>query len=290
MPTPASPTVRRRRLAAELRRLREHRTLTGEDVADQLNWSTAKISRIENAKTGVRPADVRKLLELYDVGATHFEELLALARDAERKGWWEAYSAALPEKFAAFVGLEAEATAADQWESQVIPGLFQTETYARQTILAVQPTLQIPPSQVEARVEARLRRQEILTRDRPIELSVVLDESVLLRQRGDHAVMRTQLARLVEIAQLPNVNLRVLPLEGAHPIDVGSFTLLRFAPVYDVKFHDVIYVEQLYSNFYFEEATDTYRYSLAYERLTAAAHDPATSVGRITEIAEKFWR
>lgn len=288
MSTP-SPTVRRRRLAAELRRLRERADLTGDDVADRLKWSASKISRIETAKTGAKISDVRKLLELYGVGASHLDELIALAREAERKGWWEAYSNSLDEEYAAFIGLETEAESACQWESQVIPGLFQTEAYAREQTRAVQPIETIPPGQVEARIKTRLLRQEVLTREKPLEISVVIDESVLLRRYGDHVVMGTQLKRVTELAQLPNVTLRVLPLDGHHPIGVGSFIQLHFGRIYDVMFHDVVYVEQLTSSFYFEEEMETYRYTLAFDRLIEAAMDPEESLEFITQTAEKIW-
>jgi transcriptional regulator with XRE-family HTH domain len=289
VPTPASPTVRRRRLAAELRRLRERLALTGEEVADRLKWSAAKVSRIETAKTGARPTDVRKLLELYGVEERHREELLTLAREAERKGWWEAYSDSLSQKYTAFIGMETEAESAQHWESQLIPGLLQTEAYARQTILAMQTIATIPPGQIKHRVEARLRRQQILTRDRPLELSVVLDESVLRRRFGDRTLMRAQLAHLAEAAQLPNVTVRVLPLDGRQ-LGVSSFTLLRFSPVYDITLHDVVFIEQLTSGFYFEEELDTYRYALAFERLISAALDPARSIELIEDIAGKVWQ
>jgi transcriptional regulator with XRE-family HTH domain len=289
MPPPVSPTVRRRRLAAELRRLRERTDLTGDEVARRLSWSAAKISRIETAKTGVKIVDVRRLLELYGVEGTYGEELLALTREAERKGWWEAYSDALPENFATFVSMEAEAESAWQWETQAIPGLFQTQEYARHTMLAMQSLDRIPPGQVASRVGARLRRQEVLTREKPLQLTVVLDESVLRRERGDRQTMHAQLIQLVELAALPNVALHILPLRGPHPIDAGSFTLLRFAPVYDITFHDVIYVEQLFSNFYFEEESDTYRYRLAFDWLRESALGRAESIECIARIAKSVW-
>ena len=289
-PSPTVRGVRRRRLAAELRRLRERADLTGDDVADRLKWSASKISRIETAKTGAKISDVRKLLELYGVGASHLDELIALARDAERKGWWEAYSDATGQEYAAFIGLEAEAEFAGQWENQVIPGLFQTEDYAREQTRAIQSIITLPPGQVEARIEARLRRQEVLTRDEPLQLSVVLDEAALVRKYGARAVMRAQLERVIEMAQLPNVTLRVLPLDGTHPIGVGSFIQLRFERVYDVTFHDVVYVEQLTSSFYFEEELDTYRYTLAFDRLIAAALDPEASMELVAQTKEKVWR
>jgi transcriptional regulator with XRE-family HTH domain len=285
-----SPTVRRRRLAAELRRLRERADLTGDDVAEQLKWSASKISRIETAKTGAKISDVRKLLDLYGVGDSHRDELIALAREAERKGWWEAYSDSLLEEYAAFVGLEAEAESVFEWETQVIPGLFQTEAYAREQMRAVQPIETIPPGQMEDRIETRMLRQQVLTRDRPLELSVVIDESVLLRRYGDDAVMRSQLKQLAELCRLPNVTLRVLRLDGHHPIGIASFIHLRFARVYDVTFHDVVYVEQLTSSFYFEEELDTYRYTLASDRLVAAALSPEESTELVAQTANTVWR
>ncbi|HXA61293.1 MAG TPA: Scr1 family TA system antitoxin-like transcriptional regulator, partial [Streptosporangiaceae bacterium] len=172
MPEPLSPTVRRRRLAAELRRLRERAGMKGEEAARLLTWSAAKVSRIETAKTLPKAVDVRKMLELYGKADALGEELLALAREADRKGWWEAYTNALPEEFDAFIGLEAEAETACQWENDVVPGILQTEAYARATVLALQQVHDLHPGQVEARVEARMVRQKILTQDKPIELSV----------------------------------------------------------------------------------------------------------------------
>lgn len=289
MATPASPTVRRRRLAAELRRLRERLDLTGEEVAESLGWSAAKISRIETAKTGARPTDVRKLLELYGVEAGHREELLTLAREAERKGWWEAYSNSLSSKYHAYIGLEAEAESVQQWATELVPGLLQTAAYARQTIVALQNIASIPPRQIEARVETRQLRQQVLTREKPLELSVILDESVLRRRFGDNSLMRAQLNQLVETAQLPNVTVCVLPLDRGH-LGVSNFTLMRFAPAYDIALHDVVYVEQLTSGFYFEDELDTFRYSLAFEHLTTAALDPAKSIELIECLADKVWR
>ena len=131
MPRPGSATVRNRRLAAELRRLRESGDFTGDDVAERLGWSASKVSRLENARQAPRFADVRRLLDLYGVDGTYREQLLQLARDAVRRGWWEAFSDALPEQYASYIGLEIEAEEIWQWETQVIPGLLQTEAYAQ---------------------------------------------------------------------------------------------------------------------------------------------------------------
>ena len=291
VPAPPSPTVRRRRLAAELRRLREHARQTGDDVAARLKWSPSKISRLENAKTGAKISDVRKLLDLYGVAGTHREELITLAREAERKGWWEDYSDALPAEYAAFIGLEAEAVSALNWESQIIPGLLQTAEYAREIIRSVQPIEIIPPSLVEARVATRLRRQELLTGPKPLELSVVMDESALLRNFGGRQVMLDQLHRIVEVAQLPNVTVHVLTLEGRHSIhSAAPFILLRFGKIHDVTPHDVVHVEQLTAGLSYEEPRDTYRYAIAYKELLGAALPPEESLERISRIADRMQR
>lgn len=289
VPTLPSPTVRRRRLAAELRRLRELTMQTGDDVAAQLKWSPSKVSRLETAKTGAKISDVRKLLDLYGVAGPHREELITLAREAERKGWWEVYSDALPADYAAFIGLEAEAVSAMNWEPQVIPGLLQTAEYARATIQFGQPIEVMPAALVETRVEARLRRQQVLTQQQPLELSVVMDESVLRRNFGGRQVMRDQLTRVVDVARLPNVTVRVLTLGGRHPVSCAPFILLRFGEIYDLTLQDVVHVEHLTGGFYFEEPRDTYRYEIAYRECLSAALSPADSVELIARIGDEVW-
>ncbi|GAA4601357.1 helix-turn-helix transcriptional regulator [Actinoallomurus liliacearum] len=289
MPGPGSGTVRNRRLATELRRLRERAELTGDDVADRLGWSASKVSRIENARQAPRLGDVRSLLDLYGVEGTYRDQLLQLARDAGRKGWWEAYSDALPEPYASYIGLEMEAEEILQWETQVVPGLLQTEAYALAVEQGSHSIEVIPPSRVDARVEARLARQSVLTRETPLRLSLVLDEATLLRRFGDASVMGEQLERLLELAELPNVTLQVLPLDGPHPITTGSFTLLQFPQVGGIKFHDVIYIEHQNGCSYLEEETETYRHRLSFERLSAEALAPAESMDLISRIARDAW-
>jgi transcriptional regulator with XRE-family HTH domain len=289
VPRPGSATVRNRRLAAELRRLRELGNLTGDDVAERLGWSASKVSRLENARQAPRFADVRRLLDLYGVDGNHREQLLQLARDAVRRGWWEAFSDALPEQYASYIGLEAEAEDIWQWETQVIPGLLQTEAYAQSVEQRSHSTEVIPPSRVDARVEARLARQSVLTRETPLQLSVVMDEALLLRRHGDPAVMVEQLRHLQERASLPNLSLQVLPLDGPHPIATGSFTLLQFPHAGGIKFHDVVYIEHLNGCSYLEEETETYRHRLSFERLRAEALGPDESMEKISRIAREVW-
>ncbi|MCO5988357.1 DUF5753 domain-containing protein [Actinoallomurus spadix] len=230
------------------------------------------------------------MLDLYGVEGSYRDQLLQLARDAGRKGWWEAYSDALPEQYASYIGLEMEAEEILQWETQVVPGLLQTEAYASAVEQGLHSIEVIPPSRLDARVETRLARQSVLTtREPPLRLSLVLDEATLVRRYGDAGVMREQLERLVELAGSPNVTLQVLPLDGPHPITTGSFTLLQFPQVGGIKFHDVIYIEHQNGCSYLEEETETYRHRLSFDRLSAEALPPAESVELISRIARDAW-
>ena len=243
---PASPTVRRRRLAGELRRLREGARLTGDQVAHRTDWSASKVSRIENARTAPRALEVRRLLVLYGVEGRYADELVALAAEAAEKGWWESFSSALPPEYAAFIGMEAEAQSALSWEPLIIPGLLQTGEYAREVTKGYLEWIDpVPPSETSQRVAARLARQEVLTRDKPLWFSAVLDQSVLDRQFGSRNVMYSQMARLIELFERPNISLRILSLKGGHPIGTGAFVLLQFGDVHTVAHEDVVYIENL---------------------------------------------
>jgi transcriptional regulator with XRE-family HTH domain len=271
-----SPTVRRRRLAAELHRLRERSGLTGDQVAERLGWSPSKISRIENTRSGLKIADARKLLDLYGVDNPKRDELLAMTREADQKAWWEAYSGEWPEGFSEFIGMEAEAEVIMNWEPQVVPGLLQTEGYAREVITSWQLFTRTPPLAIERRVQARLRRQDVLN-ETSLRLSAIVDESVLLRRFGDNSVMRDQLDRLIEVSTAPNVTLQVLPLAGEHPIATGAFSLLRFAQVHGVAIPEVAYVEQMTDSQLIKEETATYYHQVAFGVLLERSLDPAKS-------------
>ena len=223
MPELGSPSVRRRRLAAELRRLREERSLTGEDVAETLGWSASKLSRIELSRTGIKAADLNLLLTTYGVPEQQRTELLRLIEKSGGRDWWRAYGGALPEKYVTLIGLESDAASIRAWSPEGVPGLLQTRDYARAAIdTHMAATASISPSEVEQRVQTRLRRQHLLTSDEPTPFDCVLDESVLLRRRQGAQVMREQLAHLIDVSRLPHVTLRVLPLDGAHPIGTGG--------------------------------------------------------------------
>ena len=288
MAASGAPTVRQRRLAAELRRLRGD--LTGDDVAAALGWSPSKVSRYELARSGPKLAEVRKLLDYYGVAGTHREQLLTLAREAAEKGWWEAYSDALPEELTALIALEDEASSSWMWQVDLIPGLLQTEEYARQVISGgYQIGIPLLPSQIDQRVEVRLRRQNILTRDNPMEFSVVLDESVLLRRNTDTQVMRTQLAYVLQVSELSNVTVRIFPLQTLHPVATSSFLLLKFGRAHDTELNDVVSTEQLQSNLHFEGEADTHQYRHAFQALSSAALDPEQSRKLILRISQQVW-
>ena len=276
MPEPASPTVRRRRLAAELRRLRERADLTGDQVADRMSWSASKLSRIENAHTVPRTAEVKKLLTLYGVEGRSAERLLALAEDAADKGWWETNS--LPPEYSALIGMEAEAQSALSWAPLIVPGLLQTGDYAREVTNGfVEGIAAVSPGETRRRVEARLARQQVLTRDNPLRLSAVLDQSVLFRRFGNRTVMQSQITQLLELSECDNISLHILPLDGPHPIGTGAFVLLEFDKVYDVTYPDVVYLEHLTGGRYVEEEDETYRYRRSFDRLSELAVDERKS-------------
>lgn len=288
MAVSGAPTVRQRRLGAELRRLRAGRT--GDEVAEALGWSPSKVSRYELARTAPNVTEVGKLLDYYGVTGSHREQVLALARDATQKGWWEAYSDALPEELTALIALEDEASSSWMWQADLIPGLLQTEEYARQIISGgYQIGIPLLPSQIDQRVEVRLRRQNILTRDNPMVFSVVLDESVLLRRNTDTQAMRTQLAYVLEVSERPNVTIRVFPLQKLHPVVTSSFLLLKFGRAHDTELNDVVSTEQLQSNLHFEGEADTHQYRLAFQALSGAALDPEQSRELILRTSRQVW-
>jgi transcriptional regulator with XRE-family HTH domain len=277
MPTSGSPPVRRRRLAAELRRLRADTGKTAEDVGRILGWSKAKISRYELAQSGLKPDDVARLLEFYGVQGSQREQLLALAEEATHKGWWEAYSDVLTEGHLAFIALEAEATSILEWQVNVVPGLLQTEQYAREVLSGYHEVATISPRAIQRRLETRLTRQQLLTRDEPLEYVALMDESVLHRQRGDRSVMYTQLQRLADIAELSNVTIQVVPLKGNHGLAVDAFAILQFGKAHETTLHDVVSLEHLSNELYVQGDTDTYQFRLAFDHLAEESLSPQDS-------------
>jgi transcriptional regulator with XRE-family HTH domain len=259
-----SPVVRRRRLGLELRALREATGVSGEDVARELGWSSSKLSRMEIGRNPPSPADLGKLLDHYGVtNGARRDELAVLLREAKRKGWWQIYSD-IP--YSTFIGLEAEAVSTLTYQ-QLVQGLFQTEAYARAIISETIPG--IDTETLEQRVEVRLTRQAVLTRDRPLEVRAVLDETCIRRLVGGREVMRRQLGRLLELAERPNIIIQVLPFEvGAHPgTMLGPFDILSFDHPADPG---VVYVESD-SDPYPDREGDLQRYTAAFDQLRSMA-------------------
>ena len=288
MIAPGSPTVRRRRLAAELRGIRESKGKSGDAVAAALKWSPSKISRYERARTGLRPREVERLLDYYEITGPRRELLLGLAEDAAQKGWWEEYSDSLSDDYKQFIGLEHEATSMAIWHVDVVTGLLQTEEYARHIIGSYSQVEPVAPGMIGRLVRVRMRRQQVLSRD-GLQLSVVLDESVLKRRIGDEAVMYDQLQRLVKEADRPNLTLQVLPLDAQHVVFGESFVIFGFGQDADAMLQDVVSTEHLRSGFTLEGERDTYLHRIAFQMLSEAALDPVASRKLILETAEAYW-
>jgi transcriptional regulator with XRE-family HTH domain len=285
---PGSPTVRRRRLAAELRAIRERRGENLQTVATSLHWSTSKLSRYELG-IGLKPHEVATLLRYYQVSGALRENLLSLAQEASRKGWWEAYSDVSSAEYREFIGLEAEASSIAVWHVDVVTGLLQTERYARSLLAGYSRVEPIAPAIIERRVELRMRRKEVLGKT-PLDLLIVLDESVLMRQYGDRSVMYEQLQSLAAEADRPNITLRILPLHTLHPVSAESFVIFSFGPKENAILHDVVATEGLKASFYIENQQETYLHLLVFNTLLEAALDVAASRRLILQIAESHWR
>ncbi len=265
-----SPTVRRRRLAAELRGIREGRGEKLEAVANALDWSSSRISRYERAEGGLRPRDVATLLAHYQVAGQRRDQLLALAQEAAQKGWWEDYSDVSSPDFMQFVGLEAEATSIAVWHSEVVNGLLQTERYARAILDEYTQVEPSAPGIIERRVQLRMQRQHVLRRDPPLNLVVVLDESILLRRIGDESVMYEQLQRLASEADRPEVTLQIRPLRGRKSVVADSFVIFRFGPEHNAILHDVVATEGLKTAFYVEGQQETHLHRIVFDIQLAA--------------------
>jgi transcriptional regulator with XRE-family HTH domain len=289
MPSSGSPPVRRLRLAAELRRLRTGMDKTAEDVAEVLRWSKAKISRYELAQGGMKPEDVAKLLEFYGVQGSQREQLLALAEEGTHKAWWDSYDDVLTEGHREYIALEAEATSILEWQINVVPGLLQTEQYARNILSAYQEVATISPRAVERRVETRRIRQQLLTSDEPLQYVVILDESVLHRRRGDQSVMRAQLQRLADAARLPNVTIQILPLQRDHGLAVDSFSIFQFGKAHETTLHDVVSLEHVTNELHVEGDTDTHQFVLAFNHLTEESLSPQESGDLILTVSTQVW-
>ncbi|HUN37839.1 MAG TPA: helix-turn-helix transcriptional regulator [Trebonia sp.] len=278
MPPSGSPTVRRRRLAVELRRLRGNRT--GTEVSRAIGWSPTKISRAESGRESLPPPEVEKLLDYYGVTEPHRGQLLSLAEDAVQRGWWDDYADVLAPEYLEFIGLEAEATSISHWQSDVVPGLLQTEEYARQMSVGYQSVMPTPSRVINELVRVRMIRQQRLTREPVLKLFTVIDEAVLLRTIGNRGVMRAQLKHLMQVADLPNVDLRILPLDRSIMLVTSSFAMLSFgsrAAGASSTLSDVVNIESLKSEVYIEGETELLLYRIFFDAFTEAALSPEDS-------------
>ena len=277
------PTVRRRRLGSELRKLREDHSIKLEEVAERLGVAASTLSRIETGKAPTKSVYLTAMLEMYGVtDPAQRQVLVDMAREGHRKGWWSVYDDVLPTGFGIYVGLEAEAAGLRSFEGEVVQGLFQTPDYARAILREVQ--VRDTDEQVERLVDLRMKRQEVLDRNPPLDVWMILDEAVIRRTIGGPGVMRDQLARLVEASRKPNVTLQVLPFStGSHAGLRGPFSILEFPERADP---DVAYVESVAGIIYLEKEREVRTAAEAFDRLRAAALSPGQSTDLIIEAAQ----
>jgi len=284
-----SPTVRRRRLAAELRRLRGNRT--GTTVARDLGWSPAKVSRYELGQGSFPVEEIEKLLDYYGITDPRRAQLLNLAVEANERGWWEEYADALSREYMDFIGLEAEAALELVWQVVAVPGLLQTKEYARAVHTAHQQAVLEPPGVFERRIVARMIRQQVLTaRNPPLRLSAVIDEAVLLRQVGSREVMSGQLRHLAQMAQLPNVDVRILPLQSATSLMADSFVVFELRSEEEgSKLADVVSSEGVTTELRIEGESDTYMFRLIFGALLGASLPLEDSRELILQTVRQHW-
>jgi len=266
-----SPTVRRRQLIAELKRLREAADLTQDDVAQRLDWHHTKVFRIETGRTGPHPNDVRVMLDVYGVtDRVQREALVQLAKDARQRGWWYSYRDVLPGRYEFFIGLEEEAASIQTFELAVVPGLLQTEDYAR--ALVGGGPLELDPEEVERLVEVRMTRQQVLAKEDRPQLWAILDEGGIHRIVGGPAVMHAQLQHLMAMSDQGKTTVQVVPYSaGAHPGTVGSFIILRFAEPGEI---DVVYMETIGGSMSVDKPEEVQHYATAFDHLRAVALSP----------------
>ncbi|QQM44932.1 helix-turn-helix domain-containing protein [Streptomyces liliifuscus] len=278
------PAVRRRKLGAELRALRARAGLKSGEAARLVGWHQSKVSRIETGRSGVKPADVELLLDAYDVRDAELRELLVVLAGSDDNGrhhWWHAYRGLLPSTYSDFISLESQASVMRTLENSVVPGLLQTPEYAREVTLAAVDGA--PDDKVDALVEVRLARQDVLRSNPPLRLSAVLDEAALRRTVGGPEVMARQLDHLREAAHLPHVRIQVLPFGvGAHVGVTGPFVIFSFPSTSDL---DVVVLDHLTSSLYLERKEDLQAYSEAFDSLQVHALSPEETLDFIAGVA-----
>lgn len=268
MTTSPGPTVRRRQLGKELRRLREGAGKTIEEAALWVGIKPPTVSKIENGRQAIRPTNVRLLAQLYGIAAAETDILIKLADEANERGWWASYGDIVPDWFRTFVGLEADASEIDGYDSELVPAQLQTAEYAEAVILAAHPST--TQAELERLGSFRHERLERLAGKALPRLHFVLNEAVLRRPVGGADAFRQQLDHLAEMVQMPHVTLQVLPFSaGAHAAMGQTFTILRFPG--DETALDSVYLENNHGALYLERPADVERYQTIFNQLTTAA-------------------
>jgi transcriptional regulator with XRE-family HTH domain len=276
----ANPTLRRRELGFLLRQLRLDRRLSLEEAAEGLLFSTTKLSRLETGRSGAFQRDIRAICQFYQVDPAECQRLMTLAREGKQRGWWQEY--ALP--YATYVGLEDQAASISEYKSDIVSGLLQVEDYARAVLRAMEPPLD--EATIERQVEARVKRQAVLTKDNGPRFHCILDEAALRRPVGGPAVMRAQLERIIDRAGQGKVTFQLIPLGlGAHPGLESNFIILDFETP---MINDVVYVDGLVGNIYLEDASDLQRYKHIFARLHSIALSPEESISLVKRIAGTY--
>ncbi|MBY8884841.1 helix-turn-helix domain-containing protein [Streptomyces sp. PTM05] len=283
MASSVNPTVRRRRLGSELRKLREQKGMTAEEVAARLLVSQSKISRLENGRRSISQRDVRDLCGVYGVEDHRVvDSLMQMAKESRQQGWWHAFGDV---PYSVYIGLETDAASLRVYESLVVPGLLQTPEYARAVIEGMWP--ENTTAEIEKRTKVRLKRQDRITDPvNPMRYWAVVDEAALRRVTGDERIMSDQMQHLVKCSTMAHVTLQVLPYSvGAHPGMYGKFAILEFEDASDAT---VVYLEGVTSDLYLEKPNDVQDYSMMYEHLRALALGPDQSRQFIIELAEEY--
>ncbi|WP_198545754.1 helix-turn-helix domain-containing protein [Actinacidiphila yeochonensis] len=279
-----TPTIRLRRLSGELRRLRDVSSLTREDVEARTGISNVTLYRIESARVRPQRRTVMGLLDLYGVVDPQRADILALLRQADEQSWLRPYHAELPDEYTAYISFESEARGLRNYESLFIPGLLQTEEYARAVIKGMRPTAS--NSEVDRWVQARMERQGVINRENPLDLWAIIDEAALRRTVGGGKVMRDQLHQLVQLAELPNVTFQVVPFRaGSHPGMKGSFALMDFPDPADPA---LVYIESLGGDLFLEAEADVQRHAQSFDHLRAMALSPEASASLAMSVATEI--
>jgi hypothetical protein len=278
------PTVLKILLGAQLRRLREQAGVSRDDAGYHIRASGSKISRLELGRVSFKERDVSDLLDLYHVEATTKEQLVQLTAEANATPWWQKYREVVPDWFQVYVGLEEAATLIRVYEVQFVPGLLQTEDYARAVVMQGSPHL--APEEVDSRVAVRMGRQKLLARENPPRLWAIVDEAALRRPMGGHEVLAGQIKRLIHAVGEPNITLQVMPFKyGGHAAEGGAFTMMRF-PEADLP--DMVYMEYLTGAHYIDRPDDVEKYAAVMERLSVAGTSPEKTRDILNEILKEI--